>query len=105
MEMTRKLRNRLLPAAILAMALISMPMPAHAASKEMIELQTKSATFFPQAANVIDNSAPQVLATDGEGFHLTLKVSDQAPGQPVQLKGVLVVGARAYQITAPVVSK
>jgi len=41
MEMIRKLRNRLLPAAILAMALVSMPMPAHAASKEMIELQTQ----------------------------------------------------------------
>jgi DsbC/DsbD-like thiol-disulfide interchange protein len=67
--------------------------------------QTKSAAFFPQAASVIDNAAPQVLATDGEGFHLTLKMSDQAPGQPAQLKGVLVLGARAYQIAAPVVSK
>src|SRR5580658_11234830 len=41
MEMTRTLRNRLLPAAILAMALVSIPMPAHAASKEIIELQTQ----------------------------------------------------------------
>jgi tol-pal system protein YbgF len=41
MEMTRKLRNRLLPAAILAMVLVSIPLPAHGASKEMIELQTQ----------------------------------------------------------------
>jgi len=68
--------------------------------------QTKSAAFFPLVTNVIENSAPQLLATDGAGIHLTLKLSDQATGQPAQLKGVLVLdGARAYQIAAPVVSK
>ena len=41
MEMTRRLRNRLIPAAILAVALVAMPNPAHAASKEMIALQTQ----------------------------------------------------------------
>jgi TolA-binding protein len=41
MLMTRTLRNRILPAAILAIALFSMPMPAYAASKEIIELQTQ----------------------------------------------------------------
>jgi DsbC/DsbD-like thiol-disulfide interchange protein len=66
----------------------------------------KSATFFPQAASVIENSAPQLLATDRFGIHLTLKLSDQAIGQAAQLKGVLILdGARAYQITALVVSK
>jgi TolA-binding protein len=41
MLMTRTLRNRILPAAILAIALFSIPLPAHAASKEIIELQTQ----------------------------------------------------------------
>jgi TolA-binding protein len=35
------LRNRLLPAALLAAVLVSVPVPAHAASKEIIELQTQ----------------------------------------------------------------
>src|SRR5271165_6447163 len=35
------LRHRLLPAAVLAMALVSAPRPAHAVSKEMVELQTQ----------------------------------------------------------------
>jgi TolA-binding protein len=38
---TRTLRNRLLTAAVFAMVLASTPMPAHAASKEIIELQTQ----------------------------------------------------------------
>jgi DsbC/DsbD-like thiol-disulfide interchange protein len=68
--------------------------------------QAKSATFFPLAAGVIENSAPQHLATDRAGIHLTLKMSDQAPGPPKQLKGVLILdGTRAYQIGASVVSK
>ena len=36
-----KLRNRLLAAALFAMLLASAPMPARAASKEIIELQTQ----------------------------------------------------------------
>ena len=68
--------------------------------------QPKSAEFFPRAANIIENSAPQLLATDRDGFHLTLKVSDQASGQPTRLKGVLVLdGVRAYQIAMRVASK
>jgi tol-pal system protein YbgF len=38
---TRTLRNRILAAAITAMVLVSLPTPARAASKEMIELQTQ----------------------------------------------------------------
>jgi len=38
---TRTLRNRLLSAALLAAAVVSIPMPARAASKEIIELQTQ----------------------------------------------------------------
>jgi DsbC/DsbD-like thiol-disulfide interchange protein len=66
----------------------------------------KSVTFFPLAAGVIENSAPQHLATDRAGIHLTLEMSDQASGPPKQLKGVLVLdGTSAYQIGALVVSK
>jgi tol-pal system protein YbgF len=38
---TRTLRNRILAAAFTAMVLVSLPTPARAASKEMIELQTQ----------------------------------------------------------------
>jgi len=38
---TRTFRNRLLTAATLAVVLASVPVPAHAASKEIIELQTQ----------------------------------------------------------------
>lgn len=66
----------------------------------------KSAVFLPQNANIIENSAPQVLATEPGGFHLNLKASDQATRPPTQLRGVLVLdGDRAYQITARVNSK
>jgi len=41
MHTVRTLRNRFLLAAVLAVVLGSAPMPAHAASKEMIELQTQ----------------------------------------------------------------
>ncbi|MGA9672904.1 MAG: tetratricopeptide repeat protein [Terracidiphilus sp.] len=39
--MIGKVRKNLLPAALLAAVLVSIPMPAHAASKEMIALQTQ----------------------------------------------------------------
>jgi DsbC/DsbD-like thiol-disulfide interchange protein len=82
---------------------------ARAAQKNLILTiagapQQKSVAFFPQSANIIENSAPQLLATDEDGFHLTLRMSDQAAGKPAQLKGVLLLdGARAYQIAVPVV--
>src|SRR5208337_3805578 len=41
MQTANPLRNRLLSAAVLAMVLASVPVPAHAASKEIIELQTQ----------------------------------------------------------------
>jgi TolA-binding protein len=41
MQTTRTLRNRLLAAAAFAIVLASAPVPAHAASKEIIELQTQ----------------------------------------------------------------
>jgi TolA-binding protein len=41
MQRTRTLRNRLFAAAMTAMVLVSLPAPARAASKEIIELQTQ----------------------------------------------------------------
>ena len=41
MQIARPLRNRLVTALILAMVLVSAPKPAHAVSKEIIELQTQ----------------------------------------------------------------
>src|ERR1039457_6698797 len=41
MQIGRTLRNRLLTAALFAMVLGAAPMPAHATSKEIIELQTQ----------------------------------------------------------------
>lgn len=41
MRIAVKLHHRLLPAALLAVLLVSAPAPAHAASKEIIELQTQ----------------------------------------------------------------
>ena len=41
MQIASKLRNRLLAAAVFAVVLASAPVPAHAVSKEIIELQTQ----------------------------------------------------------------
>jgi len=41
MHIALKVRNRLLTAAVLGLLLSSAPVPAHAASKEIIELQTQ----------------------------------------------------------------
>jgi TolA-binding protein len=41
MKMERTVRNRVLAAAVLAAVLVSAPRPAHAASKEIIQLQTQ----------------------------------------------------------------
>jgi DsbC/DsbD-like thiol-disulfide interchange protein len=68
--------------------------------------QPHSASFFPLDADVIENSAPQNLATDKNGFHLTLKMSDQRTGQPRRLRGVLVLsGSEAYQVAVAVAGK
>ena len=62
-------------------------------------MPTKSATFFPEDAGIIENSAPQLLASDAHGFHLSLKKSEQLSMQPNRLRGVLVMeDGNAYQI-------
>jgi TolA-binding protein len=48
MQIVPPLRKRILAAAVLAVLLISMPRPAHAASKEIIELQTQVQQLLDQ---------------------------------------------------------
>lgn len=68
--------------------------------------QLRSASFVPLEANEIDNSSPQVLASDGGGFRLTLKKSDQLLKPISTLRGLIVVGPeRAYEVAAPVVPR
>ena len=66
----------------------------------------KSATFFPEDANVIENSAPQSAGSFGKpSLILTLKKSDQLTKQPPSIRGVLIMDGRAYKIDAPLRSK
>jgi len=59
--------------------------------------------FFPLDADVIQNSAPQMLASTGAGFQLTLRKSDQLMKPVAALRGVLVLdGTKAYEISAPI---
>jgi DsbC/DsbD-like thiol-disulfide interchange protein len=62
----------------------------------------KSATFFPEDASVIENSAPQGAGAFGKpSLILTLRKSDQLAKQPTSLRGVLIMDGRAYKIDAP----
>ena len=65
--------------------------------------QITQAIFFPLSEAQIDNSAPQILQPQPNGFRLTLRKSDRLLKPIERLKGVLVVsGNRAYMIDAPV---
>jgi thiol:disulfide interchange protein DsbD len=61
------------------------------------------AEFFPSDETVIDNGAPQELASrDGTGS-LTLRKSEYLRQEPERLKGVLVLNGRdAYLLDAPI---
>jgi len=62
-----------------------------------------AAAFFPLDPGVIENSAPQNLASSGNGFQLTLRKSEQPLKPVVSLRGLLVLGASgAFEISAPV---
>ncbi len=63
----------------------------------------RQAEFFPSEAEQIDNGAPQVLASKGGVFRLTLKKSENLQRDPQRLKGVIVINGRdAYELDAPV---
>lgn len=61
--------------------------------------------FFPLQPGVIENSAPQTLASDKNGFSLTFKKSEQLAKPVLILRGVIVLNQdRAYEIAVPVKS-
>jgi len=68
--------------------------------------QLPGASFFPLEPDQIDNSSPQDFAATHNGFRLTLKKSDQLTKPIPTLRGLIVVGpSRAFEISAPVVSR
>jgi len=62
----------------------------------------QKAFLFPLEASQIENAAAQPVQPTRTGFTMTLKKSDQLLKPIGQLKGVLLVGARGYTVTAPV---
>jgi DsbC/DsbD-like thiol-disulfide interchange protein len=66
------------------------------------------ATFFPLAESQIENSSPQKLLPEANGFRLTLRKSDRFLKPIARLKGVLELSAgdshlnEAFLIDAPV---
>ena len=59
------------------------------------------ALFFPSDENILDNPAPQKLATTAKGLILDLKKDANLTTNPAQLRGVLELsGGRAFDLTA-----
>ncbi len=63
---------------------------------------TTKAFFFPLEPSQIENAAPQTVQPTKGGFAMTLKKSEQLLKPIRDLKGVLLLGDRAYAITVPV---
>jgi thiol:disulfide interchange protein DsbD len=68
--------------------------------------------FFPFRENFVDHPAPQVLARDGNGFRLEVKLAEPVPGDVKEAAGLLVAesawpghaGRRAVELAMPVVA-
>jgi hypothetical protein len=61
------------------------------------------ATFFPVEESQVDNSAAQQVVPVADGFHLTLRKSDQLLKPIKRLKGVLEFSPnQAYLVDAPI---
>jgi thiol:disulfide interchange protein DsbD len=60
-------------------------------SRDVQSGAVRTAMFFPYDNTLIVNSAPQVLASGGEGMRLSIPRSDIAKSMPARLEGVLVV--------------
>lgn len=63
------------------------------------------AEFFPLDPGQIDNAARQRLTTNSTGAKLVLKKSDLLLKPVPELRGVLVINNRAYQVRAPVIAQ
>ena len=74
MKIATNLRNRLLATAALAMVLTAMPAPAHAASKEIIELQTQ----VQQLLDMMQRLQSTVDSRFGVLQHLVEQTADSA---------------------------
>ena len=69
--------------------------------------RVSNANFFPDETGVVENSAMQGFAVEGDGFRLTLKKSQQLLKPVSVLRGLLVISPgggsdRAYEIAVPV---
>src|ERR1017187_9968820 len=71
---TRTLRNRFFAAAMTAMVLVSLPAPARAASKEMIELQTQ----VQQLMDMVQRLQSTIDTRFGVLQHLVEQTADSA---------------------------
>ncbi len=68
--------------------------------------------FFPFRENFVDHPAPQVLARDGNGFRLEVKLAEPVPGDVKEAAGLLVAegswpghaGRKAVELAMPVVA-
>src|ERR1017187_414099 len=74
MKIATTLRNRLLAAAALAMVLTAVPVPAHATSKEIIELQTQ----VQQLLDMVQRLQSTVDNRFGVIQHLVEQTADNA---------------------------
>ncbi|MGA8729612.1 MAG: tetratricopeptide repeat protein [Terracidiphilus sp.] len=79
--MTRKIRNRFLATAVLATMLSSMPVRAHAASKEIIQLQT-------QVQQLLD-MVQRLQTTMDTRFAVLQNLAQQTSDQAVQMNGTV----------------
>jgi thiol:disulfide interchange protein DsbD len=60
-------------------------------SREVQSGAIRTAMFFPHDNTLIVNSAPQMLASGGEGMRLSIPRGDIAKSMPSRLEGVLVI--------------
>jgi thiol:disulfide interchange protein DsbD len=68
--------------------------------------QVQRATFLPIKPGEVENSAAQGFVSTGTGFRLTLQKSSQLTKSISVLRGLVVLGpGRAFEVTAPVVSR
>jgi tol-pal system protein YbgF len=74
MKIAKTFRNRLLAIAAVALALTAIPVPAHATSKEMIELQTQ----VQQLLDMVQRLQSTVDARFGVMQHLVEQTADSA---------------------------
>ena len=63
-----------------------------------------NATFFPKDEDQIENAAPQQVHSEATAIHIDLKKSEQLLKPITRLRGVVLLGGKAYEIDAPVVA-